>query len=205
MKKTEKIFGILILLIIILKFNLIPGTGILLVVTSLLTFVMYSVFGLSIIYKLRLSEMFESKSYSEISKFQLFISVLSSFSLAILTLGNLFKLQFWPGANSVLLLGLAISFICIFISYIKFNKSNFNLFKNYIYRFLLIGTLSIVLLSLSIEKIEKIRFRNHPLYLKAYDNFLKNPNDLNLKFELEKEETRAILGQETYDILYRKN
>lgn len=205
MRKTEKIFAILLLTAIIFKFTLIPGGGILCVLVSLLLFMIYPFFGLSILYKIRLSKIFNSRSYVDISNFQVFFTVLSSFGLSLLVLGNLFKLQYWPGANLILIIGITSCSIFSLFSYLKYNELTFNLFKPFLVRSLIIGGLSIGLLVISTEEMEKFKYRNHPLYLKAYNEYLKNPDDYTLQYNLEKEQVRAVNGQETYDIIYGKD
>ena len=106
MKKTTGIIGIissvLVLTGVLFKINHLPGAGILLV--SGLTFV--SVLTLPLFAYLEMT-----KQNTNIQKTTSFSGIISG---ALISIGTLFKIMHWPGANILLTSGL-ILMVCIFI------------------------------------------------------------------------------------------
>ena len=205
MKKTEIIFGILLLISFILRFFLVPG-GIILSVFSLsILALLYQVFGIVIFNNIKIRNLFKKESFRGVSAIQLIGSVGVGFGLSMVCIGVLYKLQNWPGANFTTIVGLSIIILLTLITFIEYLKSKRNYFSRILKRVVLFGIFGFVFLSLNSMSITKIEYRNHPDYLKAIENYLNDTTNDTLKEKMEYEYLKTFMSEEELKLYHEYN
>ena len=120
MKKAEIILGAIALTALALNLLLVPGGGVLTVLSLSTLSVLYMYLSFAIFNGIRLRQIFKKDSYKGISKMRIVGAILTGLALSMTTIGLLFKFQSWPGATMNLaigLLGLAIALIVGSIKY----------------------------------------------------------------------------------------
>lgn len=124
MKKFIYISGIILINLllagVILKMNHWPGAGILLTLSIALMVLMFFPVALLTSYK------------QQNNQSQLHLYIIAYLTIAIQSLGMLFKIQHWPGASILLFVGLPIPFILFLPFYLRFhNKTKAKSDKNF--------------------------------------------------------------------------
>ncbi len=196
MKKTEIIFGLLLLISFILRFFLVPGGVILSVFSLSILAFLYQVFGIVIFNNIKIRNLFKKESFSGVSAIQLVGSIGVGFGLSIVCIGILFKLQNWPGANFTTIIGLSIIIFLTLITFIEYLKSKRNYFSRILKRVVLFGIFGFIFLSLNSMSITKIEYRNHPDYLKALENYLNDTTNDTLIQKMEYEYLKTFMSEE---------
>ena len=177
MKLTEKILAALIFISILLKLFLIPGGGVLLVLSMQLLTIIYFALGFAFFNGIRLRNIFKKASYEGISTMRVVGAVVTGICLSNLLVGILFKLQLWPGANATLIVALIPTIIVLIIILIKLFKNKDSYYSGIQLRIAIIGTIALLLFLLPSISIIKIQFRDHPRYIKAFEEYNRYPTD----------------------------
>lgn len=198
MKKLEKILGILIILALILKLVLIPGANILTVISLSILACIYYPLGFAFFNGIRLREVFKKDSYKGISAMRIIGTIGLGMGLAVICIGILFKLQHWPGGDTNLIAGLATTLIILIIALIKYLKSKSDYYKPIFTRIAIVGGFGLILTIIPDLTITKIQFRNHPVYINAYEDYLENPQNEILRKKKEVEYHRATMSDEEF-------
>ena len=130
MNKLEKILGILILLSLVMKYSLIAGGDIILILAISLLSILYYAFGFAFFNHIHLRQVFKKTSYKRSSTSRIIGGVGVGIGLSVVCLGCLFKIEHWPGADINLYIGLTTLFVVIIISLLKFfkNKDSYYIF-----------------------------------------------------------------------------
>jgi hypothetical protein len=116
-----------------------------------------------------------------------FISVLAGISLAVVIIGLLFKIQFWPMANQHLAIGLLGLLASTVLSIYKYQLTKSKLFVSILKRTLVIGAFGLVMYSISDDTWLVIRYGNHPEYIEAVRAARANPESELLWAKVEEE------------------
>jgi hypothetical protein len=105
------------------------------------------------------------------------------------------------------LIGLISTSIVLVIALIKFLKSKSNYYTRIFKRIAIIGGFGLILFVVPELSIIKLQYKNHPLYIKAYEEYLKSPQSLEAKDNLDIEYHRAKMSKEEFDwyMEYREN
>lgn len=82
-------------------------------------------------------------------------------------MGILFKIQGYPMANPLLVIGLIGTLVILVIGLIRFLKSRSPYYSKMFIRIAIIGSMGLVFMLVSDLALVKIQFRNHPDYVKA--------------------------------------
>ena len=200
MKTLEKILGLVGIIALILKLGLLPGSSLLIVVSLTVLGCIYFLFGFALFNGIRLRAILKTDSYKGLSLARVIGSIGLGMGLAAICIGMLFKLQHWPGGDSNIAAGLGVTLIILIIASIKFIQSRSDYYK-YIYpRILIIGSLGLFFALLPELTIIKIQYRNHPDYIKAYEDYLENPQDEELSRIKEVEYFRATMSDEEFKL-----
>ncbi len=174
--RTEKTVAAIALAAFILKLMDIPGNGILLTVSLLVLAVMYFPFGYYF---------FPDKN---VKNQNAIISIVASIYLAFISIGILFKLQFWEGEEFYLMLGsIAAPALCV-ITYYKKNKAKDELktyYKNMFKRTFVLSILSITFYLIPAVEILKIQHSNDPELLRLKIQSQSDPENQEYRFEVE--------------------
>ncbi|HRZ42067.1 MAG TPA: hypothetical protein P5228_05120 [Bacteroidales bacterium] len=200
MKKLEKILGLVIIIALLLKLVLIPGGSILTVISLTILACIYYPLGFAFFNGIRLRAIFKKDSYKGVSALRIIGAIGLGMGLAAICIGILFKLQHWPGGDTNLIAGLVTTLIILIIALIKYLKSKSDYYKLIFSRIAIIGGFGLILAILPESTITKIQFRNHPDYIKAYEDYLKNPQNEELRKKEDVEYHRATMSDEEFDM-----
>lgn len=198
MRLLEKILAIGVLVSVILKFGLIPGGEISLLASTLLVTIIYYPFGFLFFNQIRLRDTFKKAAYKNVTALTVILSIITGIGLSITCVGSLFKLFHFAGANEMLTVGLITIFIVSLVAVVSFMRQNEMDSKFLLMRTGIIGSIGMVLLILTEMDLVKIQFRNHPAYIKAYTEYLKNPNDEESLRKKELEYYRIVLPEDEF-------
>ncbi len=145
MKKAEIILGIIAIAGIIMRLMAIPGGVILTLISLTVLSTLYYFLSFALLNGIRLRKIFKKESYAEINAQKIIAAILAGFSLSILTMGILFKIQSYPGANLMLIIGLVYIAIVALLSVTYYLRKKSALTKRVLYRSLVIGGLSLLI------------------------------------------------------------
>jgi hypothetical protein len=200
MKKLERLLGIIFLVAIFLKFNLIVGGNILSYASLLLLTLIYYPLGFAFFNEIPLKSVFKKSSYKGITAWKIIGTIVLGMGFSAICIGTLFKLLNWPQANLNIIAGLVTIFIVLVISLIRFAKSKNDFYKGIFNRIAIIGGFGLIMAITPELTLVKIQFRSHPSYIKAFEKHLDNPNSEDLKIRLDIEYHRATYPKEEFDI-----
>jgi len=203
MRKLEIITGIFFLIALIFYFNLIVGDSILLFFTLAILALVYFPLGFALFNNIPLKKVFKKESYKGLSSLQIISSVVLGIALSEICLGAQSKLLHRPYAKLHLTVGVFFLFIALVLFIILFSKSKNSFSKSIITRMVIFGIFSLFLLNVSDLTLIKIQFRNHPRYIEAFQNYLKNPKSEELNVKLDIEYRRATYPKNEFDIYMR--
>src|SRR5690554_4892641 len=99
MKKTEIIIGTLSIIALGLNLLLIPGGGVLTVLTLSTLSTIYFYFSFALFNDIRFRKIFKKDSYENISRWRIIGAIGTGFALSATTAGLMCKFQSWPGAD----------------------------------------------------------------------------------------------------------
>jgi len=199
MRNTENILGLTFLAGLIMKFAFIPGAGMLITVSILSIAVMYYFLGFALFNQIPLNTIFNKDSYKGISKLRILGAVGTGIGISMICNGVLFKIQNWPSGLSTLDLGLVLTSIVLLISLYKFFKTRSNFYVLIFKRIAVIGILGLILFFTPALAIVKFQFRNHPDYIKVYEQYVNNPKDEILRQKVEIEYSKATMTDQAFE------
>ncbi len=199
MQKLEKILGLIIIVCLILKLLLIPYSGILLTVTLMTLAIIYYPLGFAFFNEIRLRKILKKESYRGINALRIIGAIGVGIGLSILCIGILFKLQRWAYSDTNLKFGLFVTFIALIIVLIRISKVKDNFYKKILKRIIIVGGLGLFLLFVPELSIIKIQFRNHPNYIKAYEAYLKNPDNEEIRDKMYNELNKATMSEKEFE------
>jgi hypothetical protein len=198
MKLTEKILAVLILAALILKFLLIPFGGILIVLSLSTLSIIYYPLGFAFFNGIRLRHVFKKEAYKETNAKKIIGAIATGICLSTLIIGVLFKLQNWPGANSMLLIGLTFTLPLAIFVIVKFFIRNYHTYyKKIMLRMCAIGGFAIILFYIPTYELVKIQYRNKPTYIKAFEENELHPSQKSRQ-KLELEYMRTTLNDKQF-------
>jgi uncharacterized membrane protein len=186
MKKAEIILGILALLAIALNLLLVPGSGIITVLSLMALSIFYAYFSVAFFNDLLLKVAFKKESYKEISTLRVVGAILTGFALAITIVGLLFKFQSWPGASINLLLGFSGLAIALIVGLPKYLKTKSKYYSKIFKRIGVYGGFALMFILLPSTLWLELKYRNHPYYVEAVKKVLADPGNESLQNELDR-------------------
>lgn len=195
MKLTEKIIGILSILLIILQLvNYISSLNTVIILCLLLLATLYFALGFALFNNIRLRNIFKKESYKGVSTLRIIGTIGAGIALSIIVIGIQFKFYNWPFRNQHLIIGLSLLAIIAIPVIIKFITTNGLFYRNLLIRFFIIGSIGFIFLQVSSEELIEMKFRKYPDYVEAKKALLKDPQNeaLNQKVQEEWERMRGI-------------
>jgi hypothetical protein len=166
--KTEKIVTLIFILALIARLLDLPGPSILLILSLGIISILY--FPLAFYF-------FSDKT---INRQNIALSIVGGMVLAIIPLGILFKIMFWPGAQIELTASLILTPILLIITIILSRNSNEELkiyYKNYLTRIIFWLTLCIVFYFVSNSTLIRIQNHNDPELVRLKIQSFENPDN----------------------------
>lgn len=188
MKKTEIILAILAIAALICNLNLVPGGSALTVLTLSALAILYMYFSFALFNNVSLRNVSKKGTFAGLGKLRIIGAAASGVALALTIIGIMFKIQFWPGGEIQLRIGLLGLVIVSAIGIFKYIKTKSPFYVNILKRIIIVGGLGLILvLSPKLSWFE-IRYRNHPEYVEAMQKATANPENEELweKVEIER-------------------
>jgi len=166
--RTEKTLAIIFLVGLLFKYMHWPGGSIILILSLMLMASLY----------------FPGAFYffcdKKIEKQKLPLSIASGVIFSIITVGLLFKLQYWPGANNQLLIGCMGSLVILaFVLYFRSNATEelTIYYKNMLLRTSVLTSIAFVFYFTSTETLLKVQYRDLPELAKLKALYYANPDN----------------------------
>jgi len=201
MIKLEKIIGITALVGLILKYLLlISGVGIFITLSLVILADLYFLFGVALFNQIEFKQILKSDSYKEINKEQIIGSIGVGIALSMIFVGALFKLNHWPDSMVLLIIGTFISLVAAIVFIIKHFKTKENYYIRVLKRIAIIGTFGLILMCISNLTIARIQLRNNVDYMKAYEEYQKDPKNMELRKKMNLEYYKATVSKEEYEL-----
>lgn len=198
MKNLEKILGLAAIIALIMKLFLIPFGGVLTILSLSTLACVYYPFGFALFNGIRFRDVFKKISFRGVSKWQIIGGVSLGIGLAVMCMGILFRVQEWPGSGIILIAGLLITFAVLIVALIKYSKTKSEYYTPLFLRIGIIGGLGLILLILPQFAFTKFQFRNHPAYIKAFEDSVNDPQDEELRKIEQLEYNRATMPDELF-------
>jgi uncharacterized membrane protein len=159
----------------------------------------YYPLGFAFFNKIKIKEIFKKSSYSDLSALRVLGAIGAGTALSTICVGILFKLQRWPGSDINLLAGLILSLIVLIIAIIRFVKSKDLFYRQIFIRFSIIGIFGVLMYFTSTLSLVKIQYRQYPDYIKAYEEYSKNPTNIELQKKVDYEFNRATMSPKEFE------
>jgi len=191
MKKSERILFALVCLALVLEVMLIPGSGILLVLSFNALACVYMFGGLFLFNGIPLRRVFREGAFSEVSKGKVVGAMGAGVALSLTTIGLLFRFQSWPGADFLLATGLLLLLVVLIIGAVKYLQSKTSYYMGIFLRASVIGGLGLIMMLAPSTAWVEIIYRNHPAYLDAFKKAVADPDNQEL-WEKVREERQKI-------------
>jgi hypothetical protein len=177
MKKAEIIIATLSIIALGLNLLLIPGGGVLTVLTLSTLSILYMYLSFALFNDIRLRNIFKKDSYTGVSTKRIVGAVGTGFALSALTVGLVFKFQSWPGADFHLGAGLLGLLIVTVIGLIKYSKNKSDFYPRIFKRVAIFGGLGLILMLTPKTSWVELKYRNHPEYVGALKKAMADPDN----------------------------
>ena len=198
MKKFELIVGLIAILGIVLKLLHIPGSGVLTALTLSTLSMFYYVFSFALFNGIRIRDIFKKASYKDTNAKRIIGAIGLGFALSAITIGGLFKLQFWPGATIQLMAGLVTTGLILLIAVIFYFRSKADYYKGVFKRIAIYGGLGFILYITPTATIVDIYYGDNPDYAEFYKKVLADPENIELREQLD-QMRKEMLEKELQD------
>jgi hypothetical protein len=199
MKVLEKILALSVVVSLTLKFALIPGGDTLVFVALTTLACIYFPLGFFLFNHIRIRRIAKEDQFKNLSPQKIIFAVIAGMGLSVICTGMVFKFLRLIGANEMLVIGTAITFVVFIIALIGTLKTQDTYSKFILTRAAIIGSFGIILLVLSPLSIVKLQYRNYPAYVKAYENYLSDPGNVEFQRTEQMEYYRTLLNETEFN------
>jgi hypothetical protein len=184
-------------------YSLLPGGSFVLMLALSSIALVYFAFGFIIFSKARVRSIFKG-GLNDTPARVIVTACLTGLALSTLSIGVLFKILLMPGAQAMLMVGVAESVVLILVNvlYQLRGKSSASLLS--ISRLAIFLSLALFLLLTPELAIVRWQYRNHPGYVIAYIDFKSDPANEEKWNSLHLEHERVFLSPEEFE-LYKKS
>ena len=200
MKKLEKILVFIMLIALVMKLYLMPGGSSISEISMVLLSLIYFPFGFAFLNQIPMRKIFSKDAYKEQTTIRLICAIGVGISLSAICIGILFKLNSWPGSNRYIIVGLLTLFIIQGVALFRKIKLKQKIYSFMVRRIAILSILGIIFLILPDLPIERIRFGNHPDYIKACEDYLNHPQDAVMKEKEQFEYIKATSSKEDFEM-----
>ena len=153
-----------------------------------------------ILNNIRLRYIFQKESYKSVTALDIIGAIVVGMALSDICMGILFKIQDYPMANYLLKVGLISTSIILIIGIIRFLKHKSIYYSFMFKRIAVICFIGLLFIIISDLTLVKIQFRNHPDYVKAYQEYKANPKTSESAKKLKMEYMRATLSETGFQV-----
>ncbi len=177
MRKFETIFLLAIVLGLLLKFTHLPGASILIVVCFSVLAVFYQYFSFAFLHKVPLKLAFKKESYPPQRGKTLPLSIFSGIALSVSAVALMFKLQHWPGANVLLMVGIFANALSFGFAAFLRKQNDLPMLNKTLVRNGLATAFCLVFFIFGTAILLDFNYRNHPDYIQATKDLQASPTD----------------------------
>lgn len=182
MSKAEKIIGLLIIVLIVIRLLFyIPVLNTLILLLTLILSTIYFFLGFALLNNVRFRNITKSASYKNFTALRIIGAVFTGFVLSLICLYCLFKFMRWPFANQGLIIALITLIIPISISGLKFFTSKNRFYLNFLLRLVIFAIIGSVFYITPSQTILELKNRNIPEYIEAEKKLMNDPNNEELQ------------------------
>lgn len=199
MKIFEKILAGIILLGVILKYTkVVVGADTLIMWGTLLISCIYYPFGFLFFNQIKLRNVFKKNAYAHTNTLKIVMGIVAGLASAIVCIGGLFKILHLTGANEMLFLGLVFTALSLAVATTLVITKKDTTSKFILTRLPIMAVIGMILFFTSELSLVKLQYQNHPAYIEAYTEYLKDPRNEQLLKKRELEYYRIILSPEEF-------
>src|SRR5690606_37881527 len=185
MNRTESVIFYVSVSMLILSFFIdFPGITALTVFSFVILSLMYFFLGFALFNNIGLRRLIKKQTFLDISSLRILGGVGAGFSLSLLLIGILFKVMFWPGSYTNLLIGTLLTCLVLLITLLKSRTTGFTHYSKLIIRSIVLLIVGIPLLFISNQQIASIKYRQDPQYRNALINVMNEPENEQFQKEL---------------------
>jgi len=163
----------------------------------------YFAFSFALLNDIKLRNIFNAESYKNTNPKRIVGAVGLGLSISALISGGLFKLQFWPGANLNLITGLIAMGSILMVAAFFYFRTKADFYKGVFKRIAIYGVFGLALLLTSSSTLVDIYHRDNPKYAELYKKVIANPDDMELRKQLEQMQEEML--RKELDEAYEKN
>jgi len=196
MKKGEIILATISIISLGLNLLLIPGGGILTVLTLSTLSMVYFYFGFALFNDIRLRKIFKKDSYKDISSLRILGAVGAGLALSTTIIGLMFKFQSWPGADNNLIAGLLGLVIVTIIGVLKYMQNKSDYYTRILKRVAIFGGLGLVIILTPKTSWIELKYRNYPDYVNAVKKSMADPDNKVLQDKADEERQKMYNKQD---------
>ena len=196
MKKGEIILATISIISLGLNLLLIPGGGILTVLTLSTLSMVYFYFGFALFNDIRLRKIFKKDSYKDISSLRILGAVGAGLALSMTIIGLMFKFQSWPGADNNLIAGLLGLVIVTIIGVLKYMQNKSDYYTRILKRVAIFGGLGLVIILTPKTSWIELKYRNYPDYVNAVKKSMADPDNKVLQDKADEERQKMYNKQD---------
>jgi hypothetical protein len=120
MRVTEKVFIVMGLIALAMKLGSVPGNGVLITLSVCLLASFYIILGFALFNGIGFRGLFKANSYRGVRITRFLFGTVTGFTLTNMLVGILFKVQYWPGAETVLIGGISAGILVTIIAATRF-------------------------------------------------------------------------------------
>jgi alcohol dehydrogenase class IV len=197
MKKGEIILATLSIIALGLNLLLIPGGGLLTVLTLSTLSMIYFNFGFALFNDIRLRKILKKDSYTDISSLRILGAVGAGLALSMTTIGLMFKFQSWPGADFNLIAGLLGLVTVTIIGVIKYMQNKSDYYTRILKRVTIFGGLGLLVFLTPKTTWIEFKYRNYPDYANAVKNSIADPDNKELQDKVGEERQKMYDKQDS--------
>ncbi len=184
MKKLETILLGLFFLSIILKIFSLPGGELILLLSGASLAMFYYVAGYFIMNDVSLRRLLRERKSKNVSVPVLFGSIMAGWDFSIITLGILFKLMFFPGADNMLVAGIILLTV-LQIGSIFIRKTHPQTFARFFNRVIIFFGAGLLASFISYNQIIDFQYSGDLEYSEALKKTMAFPNDTAARMEFD--------------------
>lgn len=185
MRIVEIILVVIFCLGAIFKINHYPGGSVLLIVSVCNLALLYGLFSFILLNGIKARHMFKKKSYEKISAFRVLGSIALGFGIWTLMLGVLFKVQMYPGAAIMMLVGFVGTLIPLSVFMLRFVISSSDFIKNNLIRLVPIVLIGSFFYSVSSDDIIDYNWGAGTEYSELKKELVRNPDNYEARSRLD--------------------
>ncbi|HMR55944.1 MAG TPA: hypothetical protein PLM56_06095 [Cyclobacteriaceae bacterium] len=184
MKKIEMVLFIAAALGAVLMLNVDDDSTLVILSFSSLS-LFYFFLSFVLFNDIRLRDIFKKSAYHNTNAKKIIGAIVLGFTISIIIIGALFRFLLVEGGNLLHLFGLMVLIVILIINVILYLRSMEKYYVNTLIRTIIYGVLGVILFYTPHSAFLRIYYRGYPEYIELYKKLEANPENKELRYELE--------------------